>query len=102
MFFVGLFIFCFSLPVSVTIFNNYVLDLFIYGIFYPSGVAAWLFSVLLLIIGAALMIVSGIRRRKKDVADATVNLQRRNHCSTCNIDVAQHETKCPVCGKQLK
>lgn len=109
MFIIGLCIAIFSLPLAISMIRIlYLISEHPYTYRLANGMSeeavafmAILFAALAAI-GIVLMIFGWLKRRNKATLDSIVNAGSQNYCSTCNINVSDQCTNCPVCGKALQ
>lgn len=108
MFIIGLLITALSVPIAIGFIRAcYLLSEYPYQYRLASGMSEESLAILTILFvvvaltGLVLMFFGWAKRRNKATMDSINNTDNQNYCSTCNINVANTCTKCPICGKPL-
>jgi len=59
-------------------------------------------AVILMLIGIILMIIAWNNRKNQNELIARNNKNKQKYCNTCNINVADSCSSCPICGRLMK
>lgn len=108
MFIIGLLLTAFSTPIAIGFIKAcYLLSEHPYQYRLANGMSEGNLAALTILFtvaalaGLVLMLFGWAKRRNKATMDSITNTDNQNYCSTCNINVANTCTKCPICGKPL-